>query len=94
MNEIERDAIEKAIKGFEHEMRSIKNSSARPYNREKQERKIERETLAVNLLRAEQARQDAKPLTCDGCDRPAYWCTGCKRRKDLPNHYQPKGEKA
>ena len=49
--------------------------------------------LALKLLRAELEREK-NPLTCDGCDRPAYWCTGCKRRKDLPDHYQPKGEKA
>ena len=48
---------------------------------------------ALTVLRAELEREK-NPLTCDGCDRPAYWCTGCKRRKDLPDHYQPKGEKA
>ena len=47
----------------------------------------------VTSIRAALDREK-NPLTCDGCDRPAYWCTGCKRRKDLPDHYQPKGEKA
>lgn len=65
MSEIERAAIEKAIKGFEHEIRSLKNSAAREYNRPKQERKIERETLAISLLRAELEREN-NPLTWSG----------------------------
>ena len=63
MSEIERAAIEKAIKGFEHEIRCIKASEARSWNTETRQRKVERETLAVSLLRAELARQDATPLT-------------------------------
>ena len=57
--------------------------------------------LSKEILRAELARQDAKPLTCDGCNfiREKYAthggvtiCCNCSRGTILPDRYEPKGE--
>ena len=54
--------------------------------------------LSKEILRAELARQDAKPLTCDGCkDQEDMYvgdtmCYDCRRFTTLPDRYEPKGE--
>ena len=62
-----------------------------------------RETI-LDILRAELARQDAKPLTCDGCafdvkdDGSMRYsrCGNCTRQERpwMTDRYEPKGEKA
>lgn len=56
--------------------------------------------IAIDLLRAELARQD---VTCDGCEhiKEKYakhggvtLCCNCSRGTILPDRYEPKGEKA
>lgn len=59
---------------------------------------------ALTVIRAELARQDAKPLTCDGCMREEIYkeldgedkilitCLKCERSKKT-DRYEPKGEK-
>ena len=61
-------------------------------------------TITLTVLRAELARQDAKPLTCDGCEfdrrdnivMAFTRCENCVRqeRTYLSDRYEPKGEKA
>ena len=54
--------------------------------------------LSKEILRAELARQDAKPLTCDGCKwefnrslGSADMCYNCNRMRKK-DRYEPKGE--
>ena len=93
MNEIER-----AIKGFENELRGMQNSEPRYMAQKRQDRRTERINTALTVLRAELARQDAKPLACDGCkDQEDMYvgdtmCYDCRRFTTLPDRYEPKGE--
>lgn len=84
-----RSEIERAIQEFED---NAYHPSLKPEVSE------ESKAVALRALRAELTRQDAKPLTCDGCMHlPQKYngslvCENCSRGTILPDRYEPKGE--
>ena len=57
--------IERAIEGFENELRGMKNSAPRHMAKKRQDRRTERINTALTVLRAELSRQENAPLTWD-----------------------------
>ena len=62
------------------------------------ESEVDMYNAVITVLRAELARQDAKPLACDGCkDQEDMYvgdtmCYDCRRFTTLPDRYEPKGD--